>query len=397
MKYIYFDAASGISGDMTLGALLDLGVKKELFKTQMLDLGLPVEIQFREVKRAGLRGLKVNVKVHREKTLPRKWKDVATLIENSHFSPNVKKRALEIFKTLFTAEAYVHGHSFQNTHLHEAGADDAIIDILGSSFLFEALDIQEFYTSPLNLGAGRVKAAHGSLPVPAPAVAEILKGLPVYSAVVSQELVTPTGAAIVATLTQAFPAMPELCYEKIGYGAGGKNFPDFPNILRVFYGEQKKIESIREIFQIEANVDDSNPQILANALEILLKKGALDAYLTPVVMKKNRLASKLTVLTESRYLDILINTVFEETSSIGVRFFPVKRHILPRQFIEVKVLGEPIKIKVATSGDQIVNIQPEFKDCQRVARKNKMPVKKILALALHAYTSNHSHLPEREV
>jgi len=234
MKTIYFDASAGASGDMILGALLDLGIPPSDFKNKMAGLKLPVEIEVKEVKRSSLRGLKVDVRVKTKKKNARKWDDVETFVQRSPFSAGIKKRALSIFKRLFEAEAHVHGRIFEETHLHEVGADDAIIDIVGTCWLAEELKVNEFYASPLNLGRGWVKTAHGILPVPPPAVGELLKNIPVYSAHVEKELVTPTGAAILSTLVKNFLQFPELCYQRIGYGAGTKDFPDFPNILGHF-------------------------------------------------------------------------------------------------------------------------------------------------------------------
>ncbi|TET72764.1 MAG: LarC family nickel insertion protein, partial [Candidatus Aminicenantes bacterium] len=250
MKYIYFDGSSGMSGDMILGALLDLGVSSSLFKNKMAELELPVEIQIKETKRSSLRGLKVDVKVKSKEISPRKWHDIETLIAKSPFSDSVKKNALAIFKRLFEAESHVHAKKFHQAHLHEAGADDAIIDIVGCCFLTEVLKIKEFYASPLNLGQGWVKTSHGILSVPPPAVAELLKNIPVYSAWVKEELVTPTGAAIVSTLVNKFIPLPEICYEKIGCGAGSRNFPDFPNILRIFYGNLNDFKADKKIYLI---------------------------------------------------------------------------------------------------------------------------------------------------
>ncbi|NOR13189.1 MAG: nickel pincer cofactor biosynthesis protein LarC, partial [Candidatus Aminicenantes bacterium] len=264
MKFIYFDAFSGLSGDMILGALLDLGVQPDTFIQKMAEFDLPVDIRIQETKRSSLRALKVDVHVQSKTEKTRKWADVEKLIANSTFTESVKNNALQIFQRLFEAEAHVHGHTFQKTHLHEAGADDAIIDIVGSCFLFEQLSISKFYASPLNVGQGSVKTAHGILPVPPPAVAELLKGIPVYSDFVKQELVTPTGAAIVSSVVEKFLPFPELCYEKVGCGAGGRDFPDFPNILRVFYGERQSTETDRDIYVIETNIDDSTPEILAS-------------------------------------------------------------------------------------------------------------------------------------
>lgn len=385
MKYCYFDASTGLSGDMILGALLDLGVSSVLFKEKMNELGLPVSIQIRETKRASLRGLKVDVRVTRKKAEARKWTDVQALLEGSPFSPKVKKNALAIFKNLFKAEAKVHGNKFNQIHLHEIGADDAIIDILGSCFLTEVLDISDFYSSPLNLGAGWVKSSHGILPVPSPATAQLLKNIPVYSAWVKEELVTPTGAAIASTLVKKFIPFPEIAYERIGHGAGSKDFPKLANILRVFYGKKEEFKAEKKVYTIEANIDDSNPQVLASFFDKAMKSGALDVFFTPVLMKKNRLATKLTVLAAADKIDFLISTIFKETSSIGVRYYAVERRVLEREIKKVKILGEEVRIKISYLEGEEVNIQPEFLDCLRMAKKRERPVKEITQLALTEY------------
>lgn len=381
-KFLYFDAASGLSGDMILGALLDLGVPKTLFLEKMAGLNLPVNIQIKETKRSSLRGLKVDVSVKKSThSKARKWKDVESLIHSSSFSSDIKIKSLSIFKKLFQAESHVHGHSFHMTHLHEAGADDAIVDIVGCCFLADYLNICTFYSSPLNVGQGWVKTSHGILPVPPPAVGELLKNIPVYSAWTKNELVTPTGAAIAATLVKTFLSFPEMNYEKIGYGAGSKDFREIPNILRAFLGKTELFKPTKKIYSIEANIDDSTPQILAGYFEKAFKLGALDVSLTPIVMKKNRLATKLTVLVESGKLDSLIRSIFEETNSIGVRFFPVERRVLERKWTKISVLGEDITVKTACLEGIEVNALPEYEDCKKVAKKNKMPVKKVYSMA----------------
>lgn len=385
MKYIYFDASAGLSGDMILGALLDLGVPSSLFREKMAELKLPVEIQLKETKRATLRGLKVDVLVKAKKTATRKRSDIEDIIKKSRFSSSVKKKASAIFKKLFEAEARVHGHRVNEAHLHEAGADDAIVDIVGCCFLADTLEISEFYCSPLNLGQGWVKSSHGRLPVPAPAVAELLKGIPVYSAWIKAELVTPTGAAIVSTLVKKFIPLPELSYEKIGYGAGTRNFRDLPNILRAFYGNRKEFNAEKKACMIEANIDDSNPQVLAAFFDTAFKLGAQDVFLTPILMKKGRLATKLTVLAEIDKIDSLISAVFKETSSIGVRYFPVERRVLERKIEKVGILGEKVAIKISYQEGKEVNIQPEFSDCLRLAKKSDLSVKEIMQLVLKEF------------
>jgi uncharacterized protein (TIGR00299 family) protein len=385
MRYVYFDASAGLSGDMILGALLDLGVSSSLFKKKIAELKLPVKIQIKETKRATIRGLKVDVLVKSKKTVERRRSDIEEIIKRSGFSSSVKKNASAIFKKLFEAEARVHGHSIDEAHLHEAGADDAIVDIVGCCFLAEILEISEFYCSPLNLGQGWVKSSHGRLPVPAPAVVELLKGIPVYSAWIKQELVTPTGAAIVSTLVKKFVPLPELSYEKIGWGAGARNFSNLPNILRAFYGNKKEFKAEKKVYMIEANIDDSSPQVLAAFSEMALKLGALDVFLTPVLMKKGRLATKLSVMAEIDKIDTLTSAIFKETSSIGVRYFPVERRVLERKIEKVSILGEKVAIKISYQDGKEVNIQPEFSDCTKLAKKSDFSVKEIMQLVLKEF------------
>jgi uncharacterized protein (TIGR00299 family) protein len=385
MKYAYFDASSGLSGDMILAALLDLGVPHAHFKKTMAVLGLPVSLRISEAKRAGLRGLKADVVLKAASSKPRRFADIRSFLKKSKLSSSVKDKALDIFRNLFAAEAKVHGRAFKDVHLHEAGADDALIDVVGACFLAETLRIGKVYCSPLNVGRGWVKTSHGVLPVPPPAVAELLKNAPVYSAHVRAEMVTPTGAAIITTLAEGFLPFPEIAYEKIGYGAGSRDIPGFPNVLRVFYGEEREFHPSKKVYLIEAAIDDANPQVLAHFLGAALKLGALDASLSPVVMKKNRLGSKLTLLAGVDKIDDLIAAVFRETTSIGVRYFPVERRVLERKVLKVRVLGENVGIKVGSLDGQAVNAQPEFSDCLAVAAKKRLPVKDVLQRAAAEY------------
>ena len=390
MKYVYIDGSAGVSGDMLLGALLDCGIEPSAFQKKMAELKLPVEIAVREVKRASLRGLKVDVSVKRKKKIARKWPDIQNILEKSPLSAASKNQAKRIFKNLFKAEAHVHGRKFGETHLHEAGADDAIIDIVGSCWLADELGIRKFYASPLNLGRGWVQTSHGILPVPPPAVGELLKNIPVYSAHAEQELVTPTGAAILSTLVTKFIPFPELRYQTIGYGAGTKDFSDFPNIIRIFYGEAEKFDPDDLIYAIETNIDDESPQILGHFLDLAMKKGALDVFFTPVFMKKNRPAVKLTILAELDKIDTLIRTVFLETSTIGVRYHPVHRRVLERETLTAQVLGTKIPVKVARLGENEINLQPEFDACRKAAKKANRPLKEIMQLALRELEKQRS-------
>ena len=386
MKYAYFDASSGLSGDMILGALLDLGVDAALFRERMSGLRLPVAIAVRRVRRGGFAAVKVDVEITRSVDISRTFADIERLVSKARFAPAVKDRALAVFRRLFEAEAKVHGHRFKETHLHEAGADDALVDIVGASFLLEELGIGDVFCSPLNVGSGWVKTSHGRLPVPPPAVAELLRGAPVYSAWVESELVTPTGAAVVSTLAKSFTRLPELAYDRIGRGAGSKEFPQIPNILRAYYGEAGSFDEARQVYVVEATIDDASPQLLARFAERAFEEGALDATLSPVVMKKGRLGTKLSLLLAAERMDAVIEAVFEETTSIGVRYYPVGRRVLDRDVRTVRAGGEKVRLKVARLGGRAVNVQPEYDDLVRAARKTKRPLKEIAHLAVAGYS-----------
>lgn len=381
-KFVYFDASAGASGDMILAALLDLGIDPELFKKKIARLRLPVEVRTTRVRRAGLRAMRVDVRVAGGKGRPRTFADVARVIGRSGFSSAVKDMSLRVFRRLFEAEASVHGTSFRTTHLHEAGADDALVDIIGTSYLLEALNVSEILASPLNLGSGSVRTAHGVLPVPAPATAELLKGVPVYSAHAEAELVTPTGAAVLATTVRKFIRFPELGYQRIGCGAGASDFPGFPNVLRVFYGDAGAVKPNRRLFVVESLVDDAQPQLLAHFMDRALAAGALDVNLAPVVMKKNRLATKLTVLVDADRIDGLIELVFRETTSLGVRYHPVERRVLERKYETVAVPGGRVRLKLGLLDDRVVNVSPEYEDCLKAAAASGRPLKEIMELAV---------------
>ncbi len=393
MKYVYLDASSGVSGDMCLGALLDLGVDPALFTERMAGLRLPVAVSVRRVRRGGFAALKVDVDVRRHDHVERDFGDIERIVLKSRFKPAVRDRALAIFRRLFEAEAKVHGRRFREAHLHEAGADDALVDIVGTSFLLDELGVSEVYCSPLNVGSGWVETSHGRLAVPPPAVAELLKKAPVYAAFVESELVTPTGAAIVATLAEDFLKLPELVYERIGRGAGTKESSGIPNILRVYYGEATSFDAEKSVFVVEATIDDATSQLLAHFIERAFEEGALDAALSPVVMKKNRLGTKLELLVTADKLDALVEAVFRETTSIGVRYFPVGRRVLDRRFESVRVDGAKVGLKVATLGGRTVNVQPEYDDLVAAARKTRRPLKELSHRAVGAYAAGRRGKP----
>lgn len=384
MKFVYFDASAGLSGDMISAALLDLGASQAAYKAFVKGLNLPVRITISEVERSHLRARRIEVAVQGRGSHGRRFKDVACLIRKADLPPAVKERGRAVFENLFTAEAKVHGEPFDRVHLHEAGADDALVDILGACWLAEKLGIGEFFCSPLNVGSGTVRTSHGILPVPPPAVAELLRGAPVFSAHAAVELVTPTGAALARTLVSRFTSFPELTYDRIGCGAGGREIEGLPNILRAFFGDRKGFAPDKRIFLIEATIDDASPQVLAAFMDRAAERGALDVFLSPITMKKNRLGTKLTVLAEAETLEPLIADIFAETTSIGLRFFPVERRALARRITTVKIEGRPVRIKTALLDGRAVNVQPEYEDCLALARAKKVPLKDILRRAAEA-------------
>jgi uncharacterized protein (TIGR00299 family) protein len=385
MKYIYLDASAGLSGDMLLGALLDLGAPRTDFRRAVAALKLPVRLTIGDVERSHLRGLKVDVRIEGPGSPARHWADIERFIRRAPLAPRVKERGRAVFETLFKAEAKVHGEPFDHVHLHEAGADDALVDVLGTCWLLEELGVTNLVCSPLNVGSGWVRTSHGVLPVPPPAVAELLKGLPVYAAHAEAELVTPTGAALIKALASGVAPLPELTYDRIGYGAGSRDLPGLPNILRAFYGPAKSFDCGRRVYRLEATIDDSTPQVLAAFLDRALELGALDAWMTPVVMKKGRLATQLALLADGASLDPLIRAVFEETSTIGVRYHPVERRALERTVERVALPGGgSVRIKTARLEGRVVNAQPEYEDCLALSRRRDLPLREIQQLAAAA-------------
>jgi len=379
----YFDCYSGISGDMVLGALIDAGVPLQRLKKELSRLTLKgYRLEARKVKRAGFAATKVdvitqNTEQRSQKRDARQWKDIEKIIKASTFSSNIKRQGLSIFKRLFQAEAKVHGGSFQNVHLHELGAVDCIIDIFGAIIGLDILGINEVYSSPVNTGSGTVRTDHGLLPVPAPATVELLKGIPIYSSGLNHELTTPTGAVIISSLAKGFMPFPDLEVSKIGIGAGGKNFRTQPNVLRLFVGpgiKDTSLNSEEDITVIETNIDDMNPQVYEYVMERLFKAGALDVFLTHIIMKKGRPGIKLSVLSNEDIKNELVKIILTETTSIGVRFYTAGRQVLEREIKTVKTKYGKIDMKVSSLDGKVLKRIPEYEDCKKIARKFKVPL-----------------------
>ena len=449
MKIVYFDCFAGISGDMILGSLIDLGLDPEALTQELRKLPLDgYRLEFSRTKKAGIQAAQFKVILSgshgehladsefKEVDLPnasselhghhseshghadhqhgaqqhRSLHEILSVIERSGLSPQVKSTAMRIFNRLAEAEARVHGGSVDQVHFHEVGGVDAIIDITGAAIALELLGVEKVYASALHLGSGFVRMQHGLYPVPAPATANLITGVPAYTSEVKGELVTPTGAAIITTIASGFGPMPPMKTLAVGYGAGSRE-RDFPNVLRAFFGEEfsasastrQKYRPVRTPFPeqheaepgpagyhesaalvVEANIDDMNPQLFENLGEKLLQAGALDVVLIPVQMKKGRPGMILQVLVYPPSLDDLLAIIFNESTSIGVRTYEVTKRMLQRESQTVETAYGTVRFKVARLGERIVNVSPEYEDCLELAQQQNQPVKAIYADALAA-------------
>lgn len=375
MRIAYFDCFSGISGDMTLGALVDAGLELEALKSQLYQLPLgKFRIQAFPVRRGSFAGTKVEIITEAEDQSHRRLQDILEIIGKSPLPETVKKDSERIFVRLAEAEAKVHGVSVDKVHFHEVGALDSIVDVIGAALGIHLLGIEKIYASSLNLGSGFVDAEHGRLPVPAPGTLELVRGLPTYSTNVQAELTTPTGAAIVSTLCTGFGPLPSMEIEKIGYGAGSLDLPGFPNMLRLIVGQAREAYQEDQVMVIEANLDDMSPQFFEPLVDELFEKGALDVYLSSVIMKKSRPAVKLTVIAEGALAETCTSLILSNTTTFGVRSYPVKRRKLSREVLEINTPYGPIRVKVGRSGDRILHLNPEYEDCKRIAQERGLPV-----------------------
>jgi pyridinium-3,5-bisthiocarboxylic acid mononucleotide nickel chelatase len=390
MKIAYFDCFSGISGDMTLGALADAGCNLAEMETHLRRL--PVSgwrISSEKVVRRGFRATRVKVESS-DPQRHRSLSDILQLIERAGLPPAIAERASRIFRRLGEAEALVHGVPIEKVHFHEVGAVDAIVDIVGTAAGFEQVGVEEFFCSALNVGGGRVDTQHGNLPVPAPAAAELLRGAPTYSNGIQRELVTPTGAAIVATLASQFGPQPAMTVAAIGLGAGSAELPEQPNVLRLFVGETAARGADatvtgatldEDIIVLEANLDDMNPQVYGYFTQRALEAGALDVFSIPVQMKKNRPGQLVTVLCKPADREKLSDLLFRETTTLGLRQSNVKRRTLQRESIAVETSLGSIRMKIARLNGHILNVAPEYEDCRKVAAERGVPLKQVLAEA----------------
>lgn len=395
MRVLYYDCFCGISGDMNLGAMIDLGVDKDylLKEISKLKLDSEYEINVKKTIKKGISGTKVDVIIksqghhhdhnhghshhhghgdHHHRNL----EDIENIINSSDLKDKIKKLSLNIFMQIAEAEAKVHGKSLYEVHFHEVGAIDSIIDIVGSAICLDYLEVDKIMASHVQVGGGFVKCEHGIIPVPAPATVEILKGVPIKTGLVSFETTTPTGAAILAANVKEFTNKIGFSIDKVGYGIGNREL-EIPNVLRVYLGREERIEDTEEQYILEANIDDMNPEFYSYVEERLFEEGALDVFKTPIIMKKGRPAIKLTILVNEKKKKNVLEVVFKETTSIGIRKYKVEKIMLKREFIKVETKYGGVMVKNSYHQDKLVKYKAEYEDCKRLARENNIPLEEV--------------------
>ncbi len=411
MRIAYLECFAGISGDMFLGALVDAGVDPKLLEETVASLNIGATLEIEKVDRSGINASKVRVLVdgtsaeaaansththhhshHEHHHHGRSLSAIRKLIENAPLAAAAKATAIRAFELLGESEAKIHNVPIETIHFHEVGAVDSIVDIVAGAVGAHALNVRAWICSPLNVGGGTVECAHGTFPVPAPATMDLLQGVPTYSSGIQMEMVTPTGAAIVRALNCTFSPSPAMRVDKIGYGAGSRNPKRFPNVVRLSLGETNETESIPAdiVVVMETAVDDLNPQILGNFIERALQAGALDVMCSSVHMKKDRLATLITILCDRAHVVPLQQLLFRETSTLGVRIREERRACLDRKFVAVKTQWGEIKIKIGLLNGVEVNAAPEYEDCRRCAKQHSVPLKLVMqsALAIYQTTPN---------
>ena len=375
MRIAYGDLIGGVSGDMFVGALLDVGLPLERLKSELKKLpGLNYRLEVTKKTVYGIRATRFRV-VCGKREPERPWKEIRDLIRQSALDPEVKEKGLKIFTRLAEAEGKIHGVAPDKVHFHEVGATDSIVDIISAAIATHHLKIDSFHFSRIPLGRGVTRSRHGPLPLPGPATLELLKGLPVQWVDLSGETVTPTGAAIIATLGSHFGEAPRMTIEKIGYGAGQKEFPDRPNLFRLILGADETSWKQEEMLVMETNIDDMNPEFYDYVLDRLFAAGARDVFLSSIQMKKNRPGTLLSVIAEPSLREKLSGIIFRETSTIGIRYYPVNRMILKRASKKVKTRFGTVKVKIIEEPDGTKRATPEYEDLKRIAETKKIPLK----------------------
>lgn len=395
MHHLHIDCFSGISGDMFLGALIDAGLPLSVLKRDLQKIPLKgYQIKATKVHRGTIFGTKVDIRIQRGFTKPLSFTVIRRLISNSQLPSVVKSRSLEAFSTLAEIEGTVHGVPSSKVHFHEVGVVDSFIDIVGAFLGCDYLDIETVSSSAVNVGSGTIQSAHGTLPVPGPAVALLAKGIPIFASGPSIELTTPTGMCILRTLTKEFHPLPSMYPSQIGYGAGTEDPKGWPNVLRVFLssGSPNPMGISEPITEIQTNVDDLNPQIYETLIERLGQVGALDVTLTPVIMKRSRPGTIVTALAPHSAVEDVTRILFQDTTTLGVRIRELQRRVLDRDTHLVGLPGGTVRIKVADMGNGSKKMMPEFQDCKKLAEKTGRPVREILEQARQAF---HNQAPNK--
>jgi pyridinium-3,5-bisthiocarboxylic acid mononucleotide nickel chelatase len=380
VKIVYFDCPSGASGDMILGALVDVGVPLEALRAELGKLGLPGwTLSAREVRRGAFRATKVDVQVEASAHhAHRHLGDIVRVLQASGLAPGIVAGAVKIFRRLAEAEARVHGGRVDEVHFHEVGAVDAIVDVTGAVLGLHLLGAEAVHVSALPIGGGFVEGPHGRMPIPGPGTAELLRNFPVVDTGVQAELVTPTGAAILTTLAAGAGRMPAMTVEGVGYGAGSRDLPGTPNVLRVFAGSTAGEGASETVAQVETTIDDMSPQLYEPLIERLFEAGALDVFLTPVIMKRSRPGTVLTALCPPDRVSDLSRVLFEESSTIGVRWTEVARARLEREMVTIPTAYGALPFKVSRLGGRVVTVTPEFAEVVRLAREKSLAVREVL-------------------
>lgn len=393
MKIAYFDCFAGAAGDMIVAAMLDAGLDAEFLKAQLATLRIEnLDINIRQTKRAGIRAVSFEPATPKQDH-HRNLAQIKKIISQSKISEQAKKTAIAIFERIAQAEAAVHNKDTNDIHFHEVGALDSILDIVSASIGILALGAEKIYCSALSVGGGTVKCAHGLMPVPAPATAELLKGVPITGGPEQAELLTPTGAAILTTIVDEFRPLPSMKIETLGYGAGSSQFDDFPNVLRLILGQTtpEKSANADTVCLLETNIDDISGELLGFVTENLLEHGALDVFTTPIYMKQNRPAVQMSVICKIEDAPSLEQLLFEQGLTFGVRRQILQRSKLARDFVAVQTEFGQIRIKTGSLNGRIVNAKPEFSDCLSSAKKHNVPVKAVLEAAIAAYEKTRPH------
>jgi uncharacterized protein (TIGR00299 family) protein len=374
----YFDCFCGISGDMTLGAFIDIGVPLNWLKDSLEKLPLKgFDLSVESISRSGIKAQSVHV-ISKDNIKSRHYSEIKALVQNSPLSQNVREKSLEIFERLAIAESEIHGQPKEKVHFHELGGIDAIVDIVGTALCLEYLGIEKIVSSRIPLGNGFVSCQHGTLPVPAPATLSILKGIPVYGTEIPHELVTPTGAAIIASIADSFEEIPDIIVEKTGYGAGKRDLKTIPNLLRIIIGTKETLTSDFQkdrVSVVETCIDDMNPEFFGFLMDRLFEEGAIDVYLIPVYMKKNRPGTMIQVLCMENRKKSIINRILSETTSLGVRYYDVQRFKLARENITIKTSYGDVQIKRIKDPNGSVRLVPEYEVCKKIAIERGIPLK----------------------